>query len=87
MLRQKTGEWHTLTVDIEGWRDKQNDKLKQLALQTAEKVKQTGLPQPLYNLTASQRRIIHLELSTQEGIQTESQGEGKERYLLVSPKA
>jgi hypothetical protein len=36
----------------------------------------------LYNLTASQRRIIHLFLTENPDIKTESQGEDKDRFLI-----
>ena len=85
MLKQKIGGWRRITVDIGDWREKQEEYLKNLAIQTADRVKETGNPQSLYNLNPSQRRIIHVVLSEIEGIETESTGEGEERYLVVKP--
>ena len=84
--QQKTGEWRRIVVNVGDWREKQEDYLKNLALQVAERAKETKEDQPLYNLTPSQRRIIHLELSKDEEIETESFGEGEERYLVVRLK-
>jgi len=86
MVRQKTGSWKRIIVNVADWREREERRLNELALQTAERVKVTGEPQPLYNLTPSQRRVIHLALAGNSEIQTESHGEGGERYLLVSPK-
>ena len=54
-----------------------------MATQTANHVKQTGEEQKLYNLTPTQRRIVHMALSTDKEIETTSEGEGQERYLIV----
>jgi spoIIIJ-associated protein len=85
-MRQKMGDWVRIVVDVDGWREKHEDQLKELALQAAERARTTGESQHLYNLTPAQRRVIHLELSKEKGVVTESRGEGEGRYLVVSPK-
>lgn len=87
IVRQKLGEWKRVLVNVGDWREKQEDKLKTIAEQTAERAVETGEPQPIYNLTAAQRRIIHMELSENKNVETESTGEGKDRYLVVKPKS
>ncbi|OGM15816.1 hypothetical protein A2V56_00940 [Candidatus Woesebacteria bacterium RBG_19FT_COMBO_42_9] len=86
MLKQKLGEWVRVIVNVGDWRQKEEEHLGGLAEAAAERVKTTGEPQPIYNLTPSQRRIVHLKLSTDPSIATESQGEGEERYLVVKKK-
>src|SRR3990172_1360376 len=86
MVRQETGEWKRVLVNVGDWREKQEEYLTQMAKTTAERAKTTGEPQPLYNLTPAQRRVIHMALSEDSEIETESQGEGEERYLVVKPK-
>lgn len=85
MIKQKTGEWKRIIVNIGDWREKQEEYLKGLAIQASERVKETGKPEYLYNLNPSQRRIIHLALSNIKGIKTESEGEAEERCLVVKP--
>lgn len=85
-IRQKTGEWVGLTVNIGDWKEKQEQHLVELAESTAARAISTNAPQRLYNLTPSQRRVIHLNLSQRGDVITESQGEGVERYLVISPK-
>jgi len=86
LFRQKTGDWQRILVNISDWRERQEERLVSLAHQTAERAKETSEPQTLYNLSASERRVVHLTLSQDELIETESQGEGKERYLVVRLK-
>ncbi|KKU22331.1 hypothetical protein A2376_00850 [Candidatus Woesebacteria bacterium RIFOXYB1_FULL_47_31] len=86
MYRQRTGEWKRMSVNVGDWREKQEEYLKEMAKVTAERAIQTGEPQNLYNLSASQRRVIHMALSENGGVETESMGEGDERYLVIKPK-
>ena len=85
MARQKTGEWARIIVNVGDWREKQESHLKELADQAALRAKETGQPQPIYNLSASQRRVIHLALAEDPEVETISEGEGEERYLIVKP--
>jgi spoIIIJ-associated protein len=86
ILKAKTGEWSRVLVDVGDYREKEEDYLKNLAEGAATRAKETGEPQPLYNLKPGQRRIIHLFLADDNGVETESLGEDDERYLLVKPK-
>ena len=86
IARKNFEEWVRITVNVGDWREKQETRLKDLATQTALRAKETGEPQYLYNLTPNQRRIIHLTLSEDKELETESQGEGKERFLIVRIK-
>jgi spoIIIJ-associated protein len=86
MYFKKTDEWKRILVDIADWREKETQRLESLAMQAAQRAKETGNPQPIYNLTASQRRTIHTFFTENEEIETYSEGE-EERYLVVAPKA
>ncbi len=83
IINQKDDEWERVLVDIAGWREKEERRLQELAIQTAERVRETGEAQSLFNLNSAERRQIHLSLSKEKDIETRSEGEGKERYLLI----
>src|SRR3989339_388153 len=86
MVRRDFSEWVRITVNVGDYQEKQELRLKELATQTSARAKETKEPQYLYNLTPNQRRIIHLTLSEDKEVETESQGEGKERFLIVRVK-
>lgn len=86
LLKQKTGEWERVVVNVGDYRQKEESYLTNLATTTAQRAKETGEPQSLYNLKPWQRRVIHLSLADEKGISTESVGEGEERYLVIKPK-
>lgn len=86
ILKQKIGEWKRVIVNVGDYREKEEDYLRNLGLSAAERARETGEDQFLYNLKPGQRRIIHLTLANESGIITESVGEGEERYLVVKAK-
>lgn len=86
IYRQRSGEWKRILVNVADWREKQQDRMTQLAIQAAERAKASGEPQSLYNLSAGQRRMVHVALVDNEQVVTESQGEDRERCLVVRPK-
>ena len=86
MARSDFDEWVRITVNVGDYQEKQESRLKELASQTAQRANETKEPQYLYNLTPNQRRIVHLTLSEDKELETESQGEGVERFLIVRLK-
>lgn len=86
MLKGQTGEWYRLIVNVGDYREKQEEKLKELATQSADRAVETKEPQPIYNLNASQRRIVHMFLADRKDITTESEGVEPERYLVIKSK-
>lgn len=87
MVRQKLGEAERVVVNVGDWREKEEERLRELAASAAQRAKETGEPQPLYNLLPAQRRVVHIALAEDADVETESVGEGEERYLVVKPKA
>jgi spoIIIJ-associated protein len=85
-LRQKLAKEVRVVVNIGDWRQKQEEHLLTLAQAAAERAKATGEPQSLYNLKPYQRRIVHLHFAKDKEIETESVGEGDERYLVVKTR-
>jgi len=58
---------------------------EEMAKNTAQRVRNSGEEVPLPPMSSFDRRIIHMHLSEEEGIKTESMGEGKFRHIIVYP--
>lgn len=86
MLKGQTGEWYRLVVNVGDYREKQEEKLKELATQSADRATASKEPQPIYNLNAGQRRVVHMFLSERKDVVTESEGVEPERYLVIKSK-
>lgn len=86
-IKTLTGEEDfDIFVDIDNWRRQKEDKLRKMALSLADEVAQSGKPEPLYNLKPSERRVIHVVLTDNPKVVTESEGEGEERHLVIKPR-
>jgi len=79
-------QWPKIVLDVGGYRQKREETLKRMALSAAQKVKFSGQEQELPPMSAPERRIVHLSLSEDSKVETESRGEGKERRVVVKPK-
>ena len=86
LFKQKTGEWSKIVVNVGDYRQKEEEYLKDLATTTAQRAIETGTAQNLYNLKAWQRRIVHMVLADNKDVETISEGEEEERFLIISPK-
>jgi len=86
MIHRVLGRWHKVVVNVGDYRQKREEQIKRLALNLAMKAKFSKETQSIPNLSASERRIVHLVLADHPDVYTESEGEGKERYLTIKLK-
>ncbi len=73
-------------VDIEGYMETRKANLRHLALKMAEKAKKTGRPATINQMSAQDRRIVHLALKEDSQVRTQSMGDGYYRRLVIFPK-
>jgi spoIIIJ-associated protein len=76
-------EWQRVVVDTGDYRAKQEDRLRAMALEAADRVKETGEAYSLYDLTPAQRRYVHTVLAEDPKLLTESEGEDRDRHLVI----
>jgi len=75
-----------LTVDVEGYRDRREKQLIQMAKRMADQVSKNGRRQTLEPMPAAERRIIHIALRDHPDVKTESTGEEPYRKVMILPK-
>lgn len=83
LLSQQLQEWPSITVDVDGYRLKQQENLTQRALRIAEEVVSKGRPHTLESMSAADRRTVHLALQDHPDVYTESKGSGSQRKIVV----
>ncbi len=71
-------------VDTEGYRERREERLIEMANQVAEKVRYTGRDVVLAPMSPRDRRIIHVALKEDEIVSTYSQGEGDMRRVVIT---
>lgn len=84
MVNQGRKEWKRILVDVGDYRIQRDEALRRIAKRAVERVRESGEPQELSSMPAYERRKIHVMLSGEEGIKTESKGEGRDRRVVVS---
>lgn len=72
-------------LDINNYRKKKVDYLKEMARNTADEVSLSKKEKALAPMPAFERRIIHMEISNRNDVVSESIGEGLERKLVIKP--
>ena len=75
-----------LTVDVEGYRDRREKQLIQMAKRMADQVAKSGRRQTLEPMPSGERRIIHIALRDHPDVKTESTGEEPYRKVMIIPK-
>jgi predicted RNA-binding protein Jag len=72
-----------ITLNAGSANQQREEKLKQLALDVASKVKENGKTITLSSKSSQERRVIHLALEHMDGIATKSIGVGENRKLVI----
>lgn len=78
-------EFFHLNLDINQYKEKKGEYLKELANSVADEVSLNKREKILPPLSAYERRIIHLELAKRSDVTSESIGQEPERRLIVKP--
>lgn len=85
IVGKEIGRGINLVVDVEGYRSRREQNLRQLARRMASQAIKTGRKQMLEPMPANERRIIHIELRDNEEVTTESVGEEPRRKVTIIP--
>ncbi len=75
-----------LTIDVEGYRQRRYRSLRELSLRLAQKAISTGQSMTLEPMPADERRIVHLALSVNPDVVTQSIDEGEMRKVVIMPR-
>jgi spoIIIJ-associated protein len=83
--RRFGSEAKPVVVDAAHYRERRTATLEALALRTAERVRDGGEAVELEPMTAVERKIVHLRLQDEPGVETESEGAEPNRFVVVRP--
>lgn len=86
LINRRLDEWVRVSLDVEDYKRRREDSLVGLAERVARQVERSGRPIQLEPMPAYERRVIHVALSHDAGVATESSGEGEQRRVVILPK-
>lgn len=85
-LASKLKEPYRFVLDVNSYRRQKSGAIKEIAQKAAKKAKLFQRAIVLNPMSASERRVVHMELSTDPDVLTESAGEGEQRKVVVKPR-
>lgn len=80
------GHRYPIVVDVEGYKARQRQKIEDIALNAADKAVDQDRSIKLRPMTPYERRIVHIALRGDDRVETASEGEGRARRVVVSPR-
>lgn len=86
IVSKQVGSRERIIVDAESYRERREQNLRAMAERIAQQVRRSGHPVTLEAMPPNERRIVHMALSEDSDISTESTGEGDQRRVVVSLK-
>lgn len=85
LARKKIAERINFVVDVNNYRQEKNESLVKLAQNMAQEAISEGRSIVLRPMSPYERRIVHMELSKNDSIKTESIGDGDDRRVVIKP--
>lgn len=76
---------YPVVVDVEGYKNRQRQKLESIAHSSANRAASQHRRVGLRPMTPYERRIIHIALRDDNRVETISEGEGSARHVVVVP--
>lgn len=77
---------YPVVVDVEGYKNRQRQKIESLARSAASRADQQHKAIKLRPMTPYERRIVHIALRDDDRVETASEGEGSSRHVVVLPR-
>ena len=85
MLGEEGVETRRVILDVERYRARREDQVRELAQRLALRVKRSGEPYTLDPMHAYERRVIHMTLADDPDVTTESTGREPARRVVINP--
>lgn len=87
IVYRQTDEWLRIIVDVGDYRQRRQEVLEKMALAAAQKARFSKEAHSLPPMPPAERRIVHMALAKETDVETVSEGEGRDRYVVVRLKA
>lgn len=85
IIKRKIEQRINFVLDVNFYRQEKNSSIVRLATEMSEQALRERRAVVLRPMSSYERRIVHIELSKNNQIKTESIGEGEERKVVIKP--
>lgn len=83
-LKNNGFEVNRINVDVADYKKARSDRLAEKAEEWIKTVQDSGQPMELRPMNAADRRTVH-KVANDAGVLTESEGEGRDRHIVLKP--
>ncbi len=87
IVAKKLGQFIRVSIEVDGYKKNRTEYLEKLAQQMREKALEENSEQIVESLKSWERRIVHMIFQEDEEVTSESAGAGRERVLIIKPRA
>ena len=85
-VRQTLPDSGAIVIDVERYRARREDSVRELALRVADRAKRNQERIGLEPMQPYERRVVHTALAEDPDLSTESEGEEPDRRVVITPK-
>lgn len=85
IVTRELGYRYPVIVDIEGYKNRQRQKIESMAKSAAEKAVSQNREISMRPMSPYERRIVHMILKDDDRVETTSEDEGSNRHVVVIP--
>ena len=82
---KKVGFRYPVMVDVESYKHRQRQKIESMAYSAASRADRQDRDVRLRPMNPYERRLVHMALRDDERVETHSEGQEPNRYVIVSP--
>lgn len=86
LVNRRVEQRANVIIDVERYQQRRTQKLHAIA-ENAARTASRGRPKSLDPMTPEERRIVHMALSDNPDVVTQSEGQGPERHVVVKPRS
>lgn len=83
-LKNRQAEVDRVSIDVADYKQQRAERLATQVREWAQKVLDTGKPMNLKPMSAIDRRVVHQTIAEYPSLSTTSEGEGRDRHVVIS---
>lgn len=83
-LKNKDAEIHRVNLDIADYKRQRYDRLVEQVADWVKQIRESKQPMHLDPMNAAERRVVHQAVGDYSDIATMSEGEGRDRHIVLS---
>jgi spoIIIJ-associated protein len=87
IVGRREGQHHRIAIDVENYRGRREEQLRDVADRAAKRVVQSGKIIQLEAMPAIERRVVHMALLENPKVRTQSVGVEPNRRIVVLPSS